>query len=214
MEVSLKCANRSRANAKINADRADSKLEVSERVTSGLFEENKVVKHQLEEVTSKAESLQSELIESNKTNLLMKKKLDEYDLANKRFQESSNKKAARSKNRPKEKLVKQLQVMRVQLDIQRAGAIQLIQAVDGQQYEKLEGYLHALLTYADNWDIEQYKKFSTFNVKRGNIKTRLSTIYYPTILKRTQIGHKNVHISRGPLTQRMFPLEKTIEIQE
>ena len=70
--------------------------------------------------------------------------------------------------------------MRVEIDIQRAEAIQLIQAVDGQQYEKLERCLHALLTYAENWDIEQYKKYSIFNVKRGKIKTRLSTVYYPT----------------------------------
>ena len=181
LKVSLNCANRSRANAKINADRAESKPEISERVTSDLFEENKEVKQQLEEVTSKAESLQSELVESNKTNIILKKKLDKYDLANKRFQESLNKKAAQIKKQTEiEKLVKQLQAMRVEIDIQRAEAIQLIQAVDGQQYEQLERCLHALLTYAENWDIEQYKKYSIFNVKRGNIKTRLSTIYYPT----------------------------------
>ena len=181
LKVSLNCANRSRANAKINADRTESKLEISERVTSDLFEENKEVKQQLEEVTSKAESLQSELLESNKTNILLKKKLDEYDLANKRFQESLNKKAAQIKEQTEiEKLVKQLQVMRVEIDIQRAEAIQLIQAVHGQQYEKLEKCLNAFLTYAENWDIEQYKKYSIFNVKRGNIKTRLSTIHYPT----------------------------------
>ena len=138
LKASLNCANRSRANAKINADRAESKLENSEGVTSDLFEENKEVKQQLE-VTSKAESLQSELLASNKTNILLKKKLDEYDLANKRFQESLNKKAVQIKEQTEiEKLVKQLQVMRVEIDIQRAEALQLIQAVDGQQYEKLE----------------------------------------------------------------------------
>ena len=141
LKVSLNCAKRSRANAKINADRDKSKLEISERVTSDLFEENKEVKQQLEEVTSKAESLQSELLESNKTNILLKKKLDEYDLANKRFQESLNEKAAHIKEQTEiEKLVKQLQVMKVERDIQRAEAIQLIQAVDGQQYEKLKKF--------------------------------------------------------------------------
>ena len=181
LKVSLRCANRSRANAKINADRAESKLEISERVTSGLFDENKEVKQQLEEVTSKAESLQSELLESNKINKLLKKKLDEYDLANKRFQESLNKKAAQIKEQTEiEKLVKQIQVMRVEKDIQRADAIQLIPAVDGQQYEKLERCLHALLTHGEHWDVEQYKKYSVFNIKRGNIKCRLSTVNYPT----------------------------------
>ena len=180
LKASLNCASRSRANAKINRARAESKLEISEKVTSDLFEENKEIKQQLEEVTSKAESLQSDLLESNKTNILLKKKLDEYDLANKRFQESLNKKAAQIKEQTEiEKLVKQLQVMRVEIDIQRAEAIQLIQAVDGQQYEKLEKSLHALLTHGSQWDWKDYEKYSIFNVKRGNIKSRLSTIYYP-----------------------------------
>ena len=149
LKFSLNCANRSRANAKINTVCAESKLEISERVTSDLFEENKEVKQQLEEVTSKAESLQSELLESNKTNILLKKKLDGYDLANKWFQDSLNKKTAQIKEQTEiEKLVKQLQVMRVEINIQRAEAIQVIQAVDGQQYEKLEKSLHALLTHA------------------------------------------------------------------
>ena len=41
LKVSLLCANRSRANAKINTDRAESKQEISDRVTSDLFEEKK-----------------------------------------------------------------------------------------------------------------------------------------------------------------------------
>ena len=149
-------------------------------MTSDLFEENKEVKQQPEEATSKEESLQAELLEANKTNILLKQKLDEYDLANKRFHESLTKKTNQIKDQSEiDKLVKQLQVMRVEIDIQRAEAIQLIQAVDGQQYEKLERCLHALLTHAEHWDVEQYKKYSIFNIKRGNIKTRLSTIYYP-----------------------------------
>ena len=69
--------------------------------------------------------------------------------------------------------------MRVGIDIQRAEAIQLIQAVDGKQYEKLEKNLHALLTHSNQWDWKDYENYSIFNVKRGNIKTFLSTIYYP-----------------------------------
>ena len=111
-------------------------------------------------------SLQSELLEFNETNKLLKKKLDEYDLANKRCQESLNKKAAQIEEQTEiKKLVEQLQVMGVEIDFQSAEAIQLIQALDGQQYEKLERCLHALLTYAENWDIEQYKStpFSMLN---------------------------------------------------
>ena len=70
--------------------------------------------------------------------------------------------------------------MTVEIDIQRAEAIQLNQAVDSQLYEKLASCVHALLTYAENWYIEQYKKYSIFNVKRGNIETQLSIVYYPT----------------------------------
>ena len=66
--------------------------------------------------------------------------------------------------------------MRMEIDIQRAEAMQLIQAVDVQQYEKLEKSLHALLTHANQLD---YEKYSIFNVKRGNVKSGLSTIYYP-----------------------------------
>ena len=56
--------------------------------------------------------------------------------------------------------MKQLLVKEVENDIQRAEAIQLIQAVDGKQYEKLEKCLHALLTHANHWD---YQNFSTFH---------------------------------------------------
>ena len=141
LKVSLRCANRSRANAKINADRAKSKLEISERVTSDLFEENKEVKQQLEEATYKAESLQSELLEANKTNILHKQKLDKHDLANKRFHESLTKKTNQIKDPSEiEKLIKQLQIMRVEVDNQLAEAIQLIQAVVGTQSGKLENF--------------------------------------------------------------------------
>ena len=93
---------------------------------------------------------------------------------------SLNKKAAQIKEQTEiEKLVKQLQVMRVEIDIQRAEVTQLIQAVDGQQYEKLEKSLHALLTLANQRDWKDNEKYSIFKVKRGNIKSRLSTIYYP-----------------------------------
>ena len=124
LKISLNCANRSRANAKANADRAEFKLELSERVTSDLFEEKKEVKQQLQDVTSKAESLQSELLGTKKINILLKQTLEEYDLAKKRFQESLTKKTNQIKDQSEvEKLMKQLQVMRVEIKIQRAEAI-------------------------------------------------------------------------------------------
>ena len=75
-------------------------------------------------------------------------------------------------------LIKQLQIMRVEIDIQRAEAIRLIQAVDAKQYQKLAKCLHALLTHADHWDWQQYEKYSIFNIKQGNVKTRRSIVYY------------------------------------
>ena len=113
---------------------------------------------------------------------MLKQKLDEFDLANKRFQESLTKKTTQIKDQSEvEKLIKQLQIMRVEIDIQRTEAIQLIQAVDGKHYGKLENSLHALLTHANHWDWKDYENYSIFNVKRGNIKSRLSTIYYPIV---------------------------------
>ena len=69
--------------------------------------------------------------------------------------------------------------MKVEIDIQRAKAIELIQAVDGKQYEKLKNCLHALLTNANYRDWKDDEKYFIFNVKRGDIKSRLATIYYP-----------------------------------
>ena len=52
LKESLNCGKRPRANAKTNADRAEFKLEISEKVTFDLFEENKEEKQQLDEATS------------------------------------------------------------------------------------------------------------------------------------------------------------------
>ena len=107
--------------AKENATRAEFKLEISERVTSDLFDENKELKNQIEEATSKAESLQNQLLESNKTNILLNEKLDAFDVANKQFKEILDKKDTRLKDQANiDKLTKQLQIMRVEIDIQRA----------------------------------------------------------------------------------------------
>ena len=104
-----------------------------------MFEENKENKQQLKEATSTAESLQSELSEANKAKNLRRQKMDEYDLANKRFQETVIKKTNQIKDRSEvEKLIKPFQNMRIEINIQRAEAIQLIQVVDGKQFEKLQ----------------------------------------------------------------------------
>ena len=57
LNFSLRCANISRSNAKTKTDRVKSELKISEKVTSDFFQENKEVEQQLEEATSKAESV-------------------------------------------------------------------------------------------------------------------------------------------------------------
>ena len=105
--------------------------------------------------------------------------MDDYDLANKGVHESLSKKRNQIKDQAEvEKHVKQHKIMKVEIDIERAEAIQLIQAVDGKQYEKLEKCLHAFLAHANHWDWKDYQNYSIFNVKRGNIKSFLSTIDY------------------------------------
>ena len=84
-----------------------------------------------------------EHLEAN-TNNLLKQKLDDYDLANKRFQETLTKTTNQITDQAAiEKFVTQLQVMKVEIDIQRAEAIQLVQAVDGKLYKKVKEVLHA-----------------------------------------------------------------------
>ena len=53
LKNTLRSANRSRAMAKENANRAEFKLEISEKVTSDLFNENNVLKTLMEEATPK-----------------------------------------------------------------------------------------------------------------------------------------------------------------
>ena len=71
--VSLNCANRFQENAKVNADLDESKVEISETVTSELFEESKEIKHQLNAATTKAASFRSKLLEIIKTNTIWSK---------------------------------------------------------------------------------------------------------------------------------------------
>ena len=107
---------------------------MSERVTtSELFEENKEVKQELSAVATKPDSLQSDLIESKKTNLHLKQELEEYEMAKQKFHEPMKKKTNQMEKQSKiGKLVKWLQVINVENDIQRAEAIHLIEAVNGK----------------------------------------------------------------------------------
>ena len=151
-------------------------MEISQKVTSDLFEENREIKHKLDEATTKAESLQSKR-EGNKTNILLNEKLNTYDIATRRFQEFLNKETTQIKDQNEiEKLNKRLQVKRVEVDMKRAEAIQLIQPVDAEQNEKLEKCSHALLTHADHGDWDQYNEKSIFKSKAEMQKSDLHSL--------------------------------------
>ena len=116
----MRRANRSRWNAKLNADTTNPKLEIWDLVTSELFEEIKEVKQQLDETNTKAKSLQPELLEPNKTTIFLKQWLEEYDIANKRFHKSLNKKTTQMRRQSAiDKLVRQSQVLGVAVVFQR-----------------------------------------------------------------------------------------------
>ena len=57
-----------------------------------------------------------------------------------------------------EKLSKQLQVMWVEIDHQRAESIHLFQTVEGKRYEMLGKVLCALLDHGAKWDWEPKSK--------------------------------------------------------
>ena len=73
---------------------------------------------------------------------------------------------------------KHLQRIQVDIDIQRAEAIQML-AVLEKTHDKLKS-LKLLLERADYDDQLKYVKASVMNIERGGVKDRLSKIYYPT----------------------------------
>ena len=74
-----------------NANKLESNLEISKKITEDLFGKNNELKPLLEKTTSKSESRQTELLEANKSNVLLKEGLDAFDVANKRFKEKIDK---------------------------------------------------------------------------------------------------------------------------
>ena len=82
--------------------------------------------------------------------------------------------------------------MRVEIDIQRVEAIQLIQAIDGKLFEKLEKCLHELLTSVEGWEVEQNKKYSilTLNEEISKPDFWQPPIQLLTTSKKTPTGHK------------------------
>ena len=214
LKVSLRCLNISGANVKVNTDRAEVNLEISDTVTSDLFEENTNIRQQLPEATYRAASLQSEILESNKMNFLPKQKLDDYDLSNRRFNDFSAEKTNQIKDQTEIKpLVKQVQVMREGVVIQRVAAIQLFKADDSQQYMRLEKCLHALLAHAGQRELDQYTKYSIFNIQNEMLKTASQykpPFFYPVVYNFDKIptGGRIIFGVFGQKNPRRYPLAK------
>ena len=76
--------------------------------------------------------------------------------------------------------LKHLQKIQVDIDVQRAEAIQMIAVLDKTTHEKLKKSLMLLLKHADYNDQMKYAKASLLNIERGTVKDRLSKIYYPS----------------------------------
>ena len=66
--------DRFRMKAKANVSRTESKLDISERVTSDLIDEKAEIEQQFDEAITKAESLRRELLAANKANMLLNQK--------------------------------------------------------------------------------------------------------------------------------------------
>ena len=64
------------------------------------------------------------------------------------------------------------------------------------------------------WSNTKNTQFSMLSEEITGPEIRQFIIQQPTISKKTQTGLKNVHVSLGPLKQRMLPPEKLIEVQE
>ena len=76
--------------------------------------------------------------------------------------------------------LKHLQKIQVDIEVQRAEAIQMIAVLHKKTHEKLKKSLMLLLKHADYNDQMKYAKASLLNIERGTVRDRLSKIYYPS----------------------------------
>ena len=96
------------------------------------------------------------------------------------FQESLGKKTNRKQSET-DKLVKQLQMMRVERYIQRDEAIQLNEAVDvnrTKNWRKMHTHSKLMLRIEIGKSVRS-SQFSTSKIKRGNVWSPLSTVRCP-----------------------------------
>ena len=217
LKVFLRCANRSRGNAKADAVRAESELKISEKVNSVLFEDIEKWNSNSKKRSLKRSHFSPSCLKQMRWIFCLNRNWMTMISQKGEIRNLQPEKQISSETKKKSKKTgRKLQVMKVKFVIQRAEAIQLIQAVDGKQYEKHEKCLHALLTHANHWDWKDHGKCSCFSVKRDNIKNRLSTIYYPIAktFDKDPLGSKNAPISLGQLIRKVSLLHRRKETSE
>ena len=185
----------SHAKTKVNTDRAVSKQERSERVTSELFEENKEMKQQLDEATSEAKSLQSELLKANKTNILLKLKLDAYDVAFKRFQKSLTKKY------PAERKLINLsnKLWELEFIFREAEQAILFKASMAKDMKRSRNAFIPFSPMPKNVIDNSIRSFQPSIMKEEMLKfaSQQAITRLPTILMKTPIGKRNAPVSPG-----------------
>ena len=76
--------------------------------------------------------------------------------------------------------LKNIQRISVDIDVKRVEAINLLQNLDDKNYKELQTSQAELLDLATAIDRKIYFENSIFNVYKGTVKERLSTIWYPT----------------------------------
>ena len=138
------------------------------------------LKAQLNNVKTKP-SFEAEYLQCYHEIIELKAALEKADSQQLKYQQlyrNANVKA--EENRKIGQHLKNIQRISVDIDVKRAEAIKLIQNLDDEKNKELQTSLAELLDLATAIDTEIYFENSIFNVYKGTVKERLSTIWYPS----------------------------------
>ena len=159
---------------------ADKQLQEKNLELVKLKRENESLKAQLNNVKTKP-SFEAEYLQCYHEIIELKAALEKADSQQLKYQQlyrNANVKA--EENRKIGQHLKNIQRISVDIDVKRAEAIKLIQNLDDEKYKELQTSLAELLDLATAIDTEIYFENSIFNVYKGTVKERLSTIWYPS----------------------------------
>lgn len=148
--------------------------EQSHEKNKNLLETNSDLIEKLQAVQKEYDSLKKENEKLSREKHEEKRYKDNY----KKWNETLSSDNARMQNIKAD--LKHLQRLQVEIDIQRAEAIQMISALDKKTHEKLKKSLKQLIEKADYEQQMKYAKSSILNVGRGSVGNRLKRTYFPT----------------------------------